>query len=53
MPGARIVVGEMESLPFDDGEFDVVTSFNAFQYAARPAVGSPRPTACCGPAAGC
>jgi SAM-dependent methyltransferase len=37
VPGSRIVGGEMEALPFADGEFDVVTSFNAFQYAARPA----------------
>jgi SAM-dependent methyltransferase len=33
LPGARIDVGDMEALPFDDGSFDVVTSFNAFQFA--------------------
>lgn len=29
--------GEMEELPFADGTFDLVTGFNAFQYAANPA----------------
>jgi SAM-dependent methyltransferase len=37
VPGARIVHGELEDLPFEDRGFDVVTGFNAFQYAARPA----------------
>ena len=36
LPGARCVHGELEQLPFADGEFDVVTGFNSFQYAARP-----------------
>jgi ubiquinone/menaquinone biosynthesis C-methylase UbiE len=26
----------METLPHADGTFDIVTGFNAFQYAARP-----------------
>jgi SAM-dependent methyltransferase len=29
-------VGELESLPFQDGAFDLVTGFNSFQYAANP-----------------
>ncbi len=27
----------MESLPYEDGSFDVVTGLNAFQFAADPA----------------
>ena len=46
LPGARCVHGELEQLPFADGEFDVVTGFNSFQYAARPVAavqeGAPR-----------
>lgn len=34
LPGARIDVGEMEELPFDDETFDVVTGINSFQFAA-------------------
>jgi SAM-dependent methyltransferase len=33
-PGADLRVGPMESLPWDDDSFDVVTGFNAFQFAA-------------------
>jgi SAM-dependent methyltransferase len=36
MPGRNFRVGEMETLPHADGSFDVVTGFNAFQYAASP-----------------
>ena len=38
MPGAPLVQGELEELPFADASFDAVTGFNSFQYAARPAV---------------
>ena len=37
LPGARIEVGDMEELPFNDAAFDVVTGFNAFQFAGDPA----------------
>src|SRR5438874_4716015 len=37
VPGAPIVQGEIEELPYEDATFDVVTGFNSFQYAARPA----------------
>lgn len=33
VPGADLRLGMMESLPWVDGAFDVVTSFNALQYA--------------------
>jgi SAM-dependent methyltransferase len=33
LPSARIEVGEMEELPFEDDAFDVVTGFNSFQFA--------------------
>ena len=35
-PNGDFRVAEMESLPYDDGVFDAVTGFNAFQYAASP-----------------
>jgi len=35
-PQGDFRVSEMETLPHADGTFDVVTGFNAFQYAARP-----------------
>lgn len=36
IPGATVVEGELQSLPFPDHSFDVVTGFNSFQYAADP-----------------
>jgi SAM-dependent methyltransferase len=36
LPGRNIRVGEMGALPYADRSFDVVTGFNAFQYAASP-----------------
>lgn len=36
LPGARLEQGDLEALPFEDDSFDVVTGFNAFQYAADP-----------------
>ncbi len=44
LPGRDFRVGDMETLPFADASFDVVTGFNAFQYAASPrhAIGQAR-----------
>jgi ubiquinone/menaquinone biosynthesis C-methylase UbiE len=36
LPGRDFQVGEMETLPHADASFDLVTGFNAFQYAASP-----------------
>jgi SAM-dependent methyltransferase len=36
VPSGDFRVAEMEALPHTDGSFDVVTGFNAFQYAASP-----------------
>jgi SAM-dependent methyltransferase len=36
LPHADIRVGDLEELPFPDGSFTAVTSFNAVQYAADP-----------------
>ena len=38
VPGTPLLLGELEDLPYEDASFDVVTGFNSFQYAARPAV---------------
>ena len=38
VPGAEILQGELEQLPYEDASFDVVTGFSSFQYAAQPAV---------------
>jgi len=37
VPGASLAVADLEDpLPFDAGDFDVVTAFNSVQYAADP-----------------
>jgi len=36
VPAGELVHGDLEELPFSDGRFDVVTGFNAFQYAGNP-----------------
>ena len=36
-PEASLRTGDIQALPYDDAGFDVVTSFNAIQYAADPA----------------
>jgi SAM-dependent methyltransferase len=36
VPGGDFRVGPMERLPWDDATFDLVTGFNAFQFAADP-----------------
>jgi SAM-dependent methyltransferase len=33
VPDGNFLVGDLESLPFPDDNFDVITGFNAFQYA--------------------
>lgn len=37
LPDADLRVGDIEELPFHDATFDVVTAFNAVQFAASPA----------------
>jgi SAM-dependent methyltransferase len=36
VPAGNLSIGEMEELAFPDASFDVVSSFNAFQYAGSP-----------------
>jgi SAM-dependent methyltransferase len=36
-PAGDFRLGDLEELPFNDHSFDVVTGFNAFQYAGNPA----------------
>jgi SAM-dependent methyltransferase len=36
VPGATLIQGELQTLPFGDAEFDAVSGFNSFQYAADP-----------------
>jgi ubiquinone/menaquinone biosynthesis C-methylase UbiE len=35
-PNGNFHMGELENLPFSNASFDLVTGFNAFQYAANP-----------------
>jgi len=37
-PTADLRVGDIQEMPYDDDAFDVVTAFNAIQYAVDPAV---------------
>jgi SAM-dependent methyltransferase len=37
MPSGDFRVGDMEGLPWPNGTFDVVTGFNSFQFAGKPA----------------
>jgi SAM-dependent methyltransferase len=38
VPGASLIVGDLEDpLPYPEGAFDLVTSFNSVQYASDPA----------------
>jgi SAM-dependent methyltransferase len=36
VPGAILIQGELQTLPFADDEFEAVSGFNSFQYAAEP-----------------
>jgi SAM-dependent methyltransferase len=38
LPSGDYRLGDMEELPFADNAFDLVTGFNAFQFAANPVV---------------
>ncbi|WP_299163419.1 class I SAM-dependent methyltransferase [Accumulibacter sp.] len=38
VPDGELHVGELESLPFADHSFDLVTGFNSFQFAGNPGV---------------
>lgn len=35
-PNGQFIEGDLETLPYGDNSFDVVTGFNAFQYAGNP-----------------
>ena len=36
VPDGEFHLGDLESLPFQDGTFDLITGFNSFQYAGNP-----------------
>ncbi|MEQ1685257.1 MAG: class I SAM-dependent methyltransferase [Burkholderiaceae bacterium] len=38
LPSGDFHLGDLEELPFPDAEFDLVTGFNSFQFAANPVV---------------
>jgi SAM-dependent methyltransferase len=38
VPDGEFHAGDLESLPFSDNKFDLVTGFNSFQYAGNPMV---------------
>ncbi|QNN53472.1 class I SAM-dependent methyltransferase [Nocardioides mesophilus] len=50
-PAADLRVGDMHHLPWEDGSFDVVTSFRGI-WGTTPDARWPRYAACSGPAAG-
>jgi len=38
LPNGDFHLGDLEELPFSDAQFDLVTGFNSFQFAANPVV---------------
>ena len=36
VPDGDFMIGDIESLPYENGTFDIVTGYNSFQYAGNP-----------------